>query len=103
MCGRKNELQIHDTTFETGPVFCGRQSTSGLSFQLVTNDAAPFLRSWVLWQPVNKFRGTILQNRSYSDLTFSLPGLDQGDVPLLLAVLSKKQCKHTLVQALLKD
>jgi hypothetical protein len=40
---------------------------------------------------------------AYSDLTFSLPGLDQGDVPLLLAVLSKKQCKDTLVQALLKD
>jgi hypothetical protein len=30
-------------------------------------------------------------------------GLDQGDVPLLLAVLSEKQCKDTLVQALLKD
>jgi hypothetical protein len=41
--------------------------------------------------------------RYYSDLTFSLPGLDQGDVPLLLAVLSEKQCKDTLGQALLKD
>jgi hypothetical protein len=41
--------------------------------------------------------------RDYSDLTFSLPGLDQGDVPLLLAVLSEKQCKDTFVQALLKD
>jgi hypothetical protein len=40
--------------------------------------------------------------RGYSDLTFSLPGLDHGDVPLLLAVLSKKQCKDTLVQALLR-
>jgi hypothetical protein len=40
---------------------------------------------------------------NYSDLTFSLPDLDQGDVPLLLAVLSEKQCKDTLVQALLKD
>jgi hypothetical protein len=40
---------------------------------------------------------------NYSDLAFSLPGLDQSDVPLLLAVLSEKQCKDTLVQALLKD
>jgi hypothetical protein len=38
-----------------------------------------------------------------SDLTFRLPVLDQGDVPILLAALSEKQCKDTLVQALLKD
>jgi hypothetical protein len=60
-----------------------------------------FLRIRLQNSPLHLDRG--LAPGGYSDLTFSLPGLDQGDVPLLLAVLSEKQCKVTLVQALLKD